>query len=103
MDEAEASFRSFESGVSSEFHRAYAEDTPPPAPKMLSNDALSVRLHGYVGKGGTPFGLKVLDAWGADLGPEAIRIVLAWRYHPAMCTYDPATMETDFEVHFKGW
>jgi hypothetical protein len=28
---------------------------------------------------------------------------ITWTFHPAMYEYDPATMETDFVIHFKGW
>ena len=86
-----------------EFHRAFADNTPQPQPRTRSNDAITVRLHGRIGKDGKPTALKVLDAARPDLAEEAVRIVSAWTFHPAMCVYDPATQETDFEVIFKGW
>jgi hypothetical protein len=86
-----------------EFHRAFADDTPQPAPKTQSNEAVAVRVHGKIGKDGKPYGLKVLDPVRSDLAEEAVRVVSKWTYHPAMCEYQPATMETDFEVRFKGW
>jgi hypothetical protein len=86
-----------------EFHRAFAEDTPQPPQKAQSNDLVDVRVHGFVGKAGKPYGLKALDTARADLAVEAVRIVSNWKFHPAMCEYDPATMETDFVIHFKGW
>jgi len=86
-----------------EFHRAFADLTPQPEPKAQSNEAISVRVHGRVGKDGKPNGLRVLDAVRPDLGEEALRIVSAWTFHPAMCEYQPATQEMDFEVRFKGW
>lgn len=86
-----------------EFHRAFADKTPQPQAKAISDDAIVVRVHGYVGKDGKPTGLKVLDTGRADLSAEALRILSGWTYHPAMCEYNPATMETDFVVNFKGW
>ena len=86
-----------------EFHRAFADRTPQPEPKTQSNEAITVRLHGRVGKDGKPAALKVLDAPRPDLAEEALRVVSKWSYHPAMCVYDPANQEMDFEVVFKGW
>ena len=86
-----------------EFHRAFADRTPQPEPKTQSNEAVTVRLHGRVGKDGKPAALKVLDAARPDLAEEALRVVSGWTFHPAMCEYQPATEERDFEVTFKGW
>jgi hypothetical protein len=86
-----------------EFHRAFADNTPQPEPKAQSNEAITVRLHGRVGKDGKPDALKVLDAARPDLADEAVRVVSKWTFHPAMCVYRPATQEMDFEVTFKGW
>jgi hypothetical protein len=86
-----------------EFHRAFADNTPQPEPKTRSNDAITVRLHGRVGKDGKPDALKVLDTARPDLAEEALRVVSKWTYHPAMCVYQPATQAMDFEVTFKGW
>ena len=85
-----------------EFHRAFADRTPPPEPETQSNEAITVRLHGRVGKDGKPTALKVLDAVRPDLAEEAFRVVTKWSFHPAMCEYQPATQEMDFEVTFKG-
>ena len=85
------------------FQRAFVDNTPQPAQKMSSNDFTDVRLHGFIGKDGKPYGLKVLDTFRSDLAKEAVRVVSNWTYHPAMCLYEPANMETDFVVHFKGW
>jgi len=30
-------------------------------------------------------------------------VVSVWTFHSAMCVYEPATQEMDFEVTFKGW
>jgi hypothetical protein len=86
-----------------EFHRAFADNTPQPEAKTQSNEAITVRLHGRVGKDGKPDALKVLDAARPDLADEAVRVVSKWTFHPAMCVYRPATQEMDFEVTFKGW
>ena len=86
-----------------EYHRAFADETPQPPQKTQSNDLIDVRVHGFVGKDGKPYGLKALDTARPDLAQEAVRIVSGWSYHPAMCEYSPATMETDFVIHFKGW
>ncbi len=86
-----------------EFHRAFADRTPQPEPKAQSDEAISVRLHGRVGKDGKPIALKVLDTVRPDLAEEALRVVSGWTFHPAMCEYQPATQEMDFEVRFKGW
>ncbi len=86
-----------------EFHRAFADNTPQPEPKTRSNEAITVRVHGRVGKDGKPDALKVLDAARPDLAEEAVRVVSKWTFHPAMCVYQPATQEMDFEVTFKGW
>jgi outer membrane biosynthesis protein TonB len=59
-------------------------------------------LHGRVGKDGKPTALKVLDAVRPDLAEEALHVVTKWSFHPAMCEYQPATQEMDFEVTFKG-
>jgi len=86
-----------------EFHRAFADRTPQPEPKTQSNEAITVKVHGRVGKDGKPSALKVLDAARPDLAEEALRIVSQWSFHPAMCEYQPANQEMDFEVTFKGW
>ncbi|PYU77731.1 MAG: hypothetical protein DMG50_29870 [Acidobacteria bacterium] len=86
-----------------EFHRAFAENTPQPVPKTLSNEAITVRVHGRVGKDGKPAALKALDVARPDFAEEAVRVVSTWTFHPAMCVYEPATQEMDFEVTFKGW
>jgi hypothetical protein len=86
-----------------EFHRAFADHAPQPEPRTQSNEAITVRLHGRIGKDGKPNVLKVLDAVRPDLAEEALRVVSGWTFHPAMCEYQPATEETDFEVRFKGW
>jgi hypothetical protein len=86
-----------------EFHRAFADNTPQPGPKTQSNGAITVRVHGRVGKDGKPNALKVLDAPRPDLAEEALRVVSNWSFHPAMCVYQPATQEMDFAVTFKGW
>ncbi len=86
-----------------EFHRAFADHTEQPPQKTLSDELIEVRVHGLIGKDGKPYALKALDTMRPDLAQEAVRVVSAWTYHPAMCEYDPATMETDFVVHFKGW
>jgi hypothetical protein len=86
-----------------EFHRAFAENTPQPVPKTLSNEAITVRVHGRVGKDGKPAALKALDVARPDLAEEAVRVVSNWTFHPAMCVYEPATQEMDFVVTFKGW
>jgi hypothetical protein len=86
-----------------EFHRAFAANTPQPEPKMRSNEVVTVRVHGRVGKDGRPTALKVLDSARPDLAEEALRVVSGWTFHPAMCVYQPATQEMDFEVTFKGW
>lgn len=86
-----------------EFHRAFADYTIQPPQKGLSNDWIEVRVHGFVGKDGRPYGLKALDTGLPDLAEEAVRLVSSWTFHPATCDYDPATMETDFTVRFKGW
>ncbi len=83
-----------------EFHRAFADRTPQPEPKTQSNEAIAVRVHGRVGKDGKPTALKVLDAPRPDLGEEALRVVSNWSFHPAMCVYEPANQEMDFEVVF---
>ena len=85
------------------FHRAFADRVPQPEPRTQSNEAITVRLHGRVGKDGKTNSLQVLDAARPDLAEEALRIVSGWTYHPAMCEYQPATQEMDFEVRFKGW
>jgi len=87
----------------SEFHRAFADRTPQPEPRTQSNEAVTVRLHGRVGKDGSTAALKVLAAARPDLAEEALRVVSNWSFHPAMCVYQPATQEMDFEVTFKGW
>jgi len=86
-----------------EFHRAFADRTPQPEPKTQSNEAVTVKVHGRVGKDGKPTALRVLDAARPDLAEEALRTVSQWTYHPAMCVYNPATQEMDFAVTFKGW
>ena len=86
-----------------EFHRAFADHTPQPEPRTGSNDVVTIGVHGRIGKDGKPTDLKVLDAARPDLAGEAVRIVSGWTYHPAMCVYDAASQETDFEVTFKGW
>lgn len=86
-----------------EFHRAFADHTEQPPQKALSDAVTDVRVHGLIGKDGKPYDLKALDILRPELAAEAVRIVSTWTYHPAMCVYDPATMETDFVVHFKGW
>lgn len=86
-----------------EFHRAFADNTPQPLPKALSNEAITVRVHGRVGKDGKPAALKALDTARLDLAEEAVRVVSMWTFHPAMCVYQPATQEMDFQVTFKGW
>ena len=86
-----------------EFHRAFADHTPQPDSKTQSNEAVTVRLHGRVGKDGKPTALKVLNEVRPELAEEALRVVSAWTFHPAMCVYEPATQEMDFEVTFKGW
>ena len=86
-----------------EFHRAFADRAPQPEPRTQSNEAITVRVHGRVGKDGRTTALKVLDAVRPDLAEEALRVVSGWTFHPAMCEYQPATEETDFEVRFKGW
>jgi hypothetical protein len=85
------------------FHRAFADHVPQPGPKTLSNEAIAVRVHGRIGKDGKPTALKVLDTVRPELAEEALRVVSGWTFHPAMCEYQPATQETDFEVRFKGW
>jgi Gram-negative bacterial TonB protein C-terminal len=86
------------------FSRAYADLTPQPETKAGSHEAVTVKLHGRIGKDGKPTALKVLDAAArADLAEEALRVVSGWSFHPAMCEYQPATQEMDFEVRFKGW
>ena len=85
------------------FYRAFADHTPQPEPRTQSNEAITVRVHGRVGKDGKTNSLKVLDAVRPDLADEALRVVSGWTFHPAMCEYQPATQETDFEVRFKGW
>ncbi len=87
----------------SEFHRAFADNTPQPPPEALSNEAITVRVHGRVGKDGKPAALRALDTARPDLAEEAVRVVSKWTFHPAMCVYQPATQEMDFEVTFKGW
>jgi hypothetical protein len=87
----------------SEFHRAFADNTPQPVSKTLSNEAITVHVHGRVGKDGKPAALKALDTARLDLAEEAVRVVSKWTFHPAMCVYQPATQEMDFEVTFKGW
>jgi hypothetical protein len=86
-----------------EFHRAFAENTPQPEPKTQSNDVIVVRVHGRIGTDGKIVALRALDPARSDLADEAVRVVQNWTYHPAMCEYQPTTMETDFEVRFKGW
>lgn len=86
-----------------EFHRAFTDHAAQPEPRTQSNEAITVRLHGRIGRDGKPVALKVLDAVRPDLAEEALRIVSGWTFHPAMCEYQPATQETDFEVRFKGW
>jgi hypothetical protein len=86
-----------------EFHRAFADRTPQPEPKTQSNEVITVRVHGRVGKDGKPAALRVLDTARPDLTEEALRIVAGWSFHPAMCEYQPANQEMDFEVRFKGW
>ena len=86
-----------------EFHRAFADNTPQPVPKTLSNEAITVYVHGRVGKDGKPAALKALDTARPDLAEEAVRVVSMWTFHPAMCVYQPATQEMDFQVTFKGW
>jgi hypothetical protein len=85
------------------FHRAFADRVPQPEPRAQTNEAITVRVHGRVGKDGKTSSLKVLDAVRPDLAEEALRVVSGWTFHPAMCEYQPATQETDFEVRFKGW
>jgi hypothetical protein len=92
-----------ENSCSSEFHRAFADNTPQPGPKTLSNEAITVRVHGRVGKDGKPAALKALDTARPDLAEQAVRVVSKWTFHPAMCVYQPATQDMDFEVTFKGW
>jgi len=84
-------------------HRAFADHSPQPAPKALSMEAITVRVHGRVGVDGKPAALKVLDVVRPDLAEEAVRVVSGWTFHPAMCEYQPSTQEMDFEVTFKGW
>jgi hypothetical protein len=86
-----------------EFHRAFADHTPQPPPKTQSNEVITVRLHGRIGADGKPANLKPLDSARPDLVEEALRVVSLWTFHPPMCEYQPAPMETDFEVRFKGW
>ena len=40
------------------FQRAFADKTPQPLQKMSSNDLTDVRVHGFIGKDGKPYGLK---------------------------------------------
>jgi hypothetical protein len=86
-----------------EFHRAFTDHAPQPETRTQSNEAITVRLHGRIGKDGKPNSLKVLDAVRPDLAEEALRIVSGWTFHPAMCEYQPATQDMNFEVRFKGW
>jgi hypothetical protein len=60
-------------------------------------------VHGRVGKDGKPAALKALDTARPDLAEEAVRMVSMWTFHPAMCVYQAATQEMDFQVTFKGW
>ena len=87
----------------SEFHRAFADNNPQPVSKTLSNEAITVRVHGRVDKNGRPAALKALDTARSDLAEEAVRVVSKWTFHPATCVYQPATQEMDFVVTFKGW
>ncbi|MGA3189553.1 MAG: energy transducer TonB [Bryobacteraceae bacterium] len=86
-----------------EFHRAFTDHAAQPETKTHSNEVITVRLHGRVGKDGKPTALKILNEVRPDLAEEALRVVSGWTFHPAMCEYQPATQEMDFEVRFKGW
>ena len=86
-----------------EFHRAFTDHAQQPETRTKSNEAVTVRVHGRIGKDGKPNSLKVLDTIRPDLAEEALRLVSGWTFHPAMCEYQPATQETNFEVRFKGW
>jgi len=55
-----------------EFHRAFADQTPQPDAKTQSNEVITVRVHGRVGKDGKPAALRVLDATRPDLAEEAL-------------------------------
>ena len=86
------------------FHRAFADQTPQPEAKTFSQELVTVKVHGRVGKDGKPMSLKLLSLGvRQDLADEALTIVAKWTFHPAQCEYQASTQEMDFEVVFKGW
>jgi len=85
------------------FTPAYAESTPQPTAKSLSEKGIDIVVHGVVDKNGHPAELQILDDTHHDLASEAMQIVAGWTFHSAQCGYKPTIEHRDFIVHFQGW
>ena len=85
------------------FIPTYDDNTPQPPAKLISENAIDVIVHGFVGSDGKPTGLKVVDQSHPELAEEAIHTVASWTFHPAQCNYQPTSQQQDFIVHFQGW
>ncbi len=85
------------------FTPVFAENTPQPAAKSLSEKSTDIVVHGFVDEQGHPSGLQILDDTHHELAAEAMNIVSAWTFRAAQCDYKPTTERRDFIVHFQGW
>ena len=83
------------------YRRPIGLSMPQPTPGKGGRD-LDVAIRGIVGTDGKIHEAVVQDAERADLGEEALRLVLQWVFTPGICDGSPNTTESIFIVHFHG-
>lgn len=82
--------------------RPVAVFTPQPAPGKNGDKVVDVLVHGNIHPDGKVHGAVVDSSPDPKLNAEALEIISTWKFLPLICNDAPASLSTDFVLHFQG-
>jgi hypothetical protein len=82
--------------------RPVAVFTPQPPPGKNGDKVVDVLVHGNIRRDGKVHGAVVDSSPDPTLNAEALQLISTWKFLPLICNDEPASLSTDFVLHFQG-
>lgn len=82
--------------------RPVAVFTPQPLPGKNGDKVVDVLVHGNIRPDGKVHDAVVDASPDPKLNAEALQLISTWKFLPLICNDEPASLSTDFVLHFQG-
>jgi len=82
--------------------RPVAVFTPQPLPGKNGDKVVDILVHGSIRPDGKIHDAVVDASPDPNLNTEALQLISTWKFLPLICNDEPASLATEFVLHFQG-